>query len=91
MIRKLFAVLAALMLLWSMPCTAEGKEGAFPALNEAGFLDSGEFIWEDAENGIWRYASQTLRIEIIRREQAKPARVWYEAEVFCAEGSAGPG
>lgn len=78
------------MLLWSIPCAAEEETGAFPLLNEDGFLDSGEFIWEDEENGIWRYASQTLRVEIYRREQARPARVWYEAEVFCAEGSQGP-
>ena len=69
---------------------AAAEEGDFPALNDAGFLDSGEFVWEDPEKGVWRYASETLRIEIFRREQEKPARVWYEAEVFCAEGSAGP-
>ena len=89
MIRKVVCLLAALLLLWgTLPAAAE--EGEFPALNDAGFLDSGEFVWEDAENGVWRYASDTLRIEIFRREQKKPARVWYEAEIFCAEGSAGP-
>ena len=89
MIRKVICLLAALMLLRSISYAA-AEEGEFPALNDAGFLDSGEFVWEDEENGVWRYASDTLRIEIFRREQAKPARVWYEAEIFCAEGSAGP-
>ena len=89
MIRRTLGLLLALMLLWSGWCAAEEK-GEFPALNDAGFLDSGEFVWEDEENGVWRYASATLRIEIFRREQKKPARVWYEAEVFCAEGSEGP-
>ena len=85
------ALLLALALLWSTACAAaEEEKGAFPALNDAGFLDSGEFVFEDAENGVWRYASQTLRIEIFRREQKKPDRVWYEAEIFCAEGSTGP-
>ena len=70
--------------------TAAAEEGDFPALNDAGFLDSGEFVWEDEEKGVWRYASDSLRIEIFRREQSKPARVWYEAEIFCAEGSEGP-
>ena len=70
--------------------TAAEEEGDFPALNDAGFLDSGEFVFEDEENGVWRYASETLWIEIYRREQAKPKRVWYEAEIRCAEGSAGP-
>lgn len=89
MIRKTIALLLALLLLWGVGCAA-AKEGEFPALNDAGFLDSGEFVFEDEENGVWRYASDTLRVEIYRREQAKPARVWYEAEVFCAEGSTGP-
>ena len=88
--KKLLAILSALLLLWVYASAEEGKEGEFPALNDAGFLDSGEFVWEDAENGVWRYASETLRIEIFRREQKKPARVWYEAEIFCAEGSTGP-
>ena len=88
MIRRGLCFLLVLLLLGSSICAAE--EGEFPALNDAGFLDSGEFVWEDEENGVWRYASDTLRIEIYRREQKKPARVWYEAEVFCAEGSTGP-
>ena len=88
MIRKIMALLAALALLASLVSAA--ADGEFPALNDAGFLDSGEFVFEDAENGVWRYASDTLRIEIFRREQKKPARVWYEAEVYCAEGSGGP-
>ena len=89
MIRKCTAILLALLLLWSAAYAA-AEEGEFPALNDAGFLDSGEFVFEDDENGVWRYASATLRIEIYRREQKKPARVWYEAEIFCAEGSGGP-
>ena len=91
MIKRLILLLAAvLMAAGPALARAEETEGAFPALNDAGFLDSGEFVFEDEENGVWRYASPTLWIEIYRREQAKPARVWYEAEVRCAEGSAGP-
>ena len=89
MARRYIAWLLALLLLWGI-AGAAAEEGEFPALNDAGFLDSGEFVFEDGENGVWRYASATLRIEIFRREQAKPARVWYEAEIFCAEGSEGP-
>ena len=89
MIKRGFILLLALLLLWGSAFAAE-EEGDFPALNDAGFLDSGEFVWQDEEKGVWRYASDTLKIEIFRREQAKPARVWYEAEIFCAEGSGGP-
>ena len=90
MIKRTLGLLLALVLLWGGLCAEAEEKGEFPALNDAGFLDSGEFVWEDEENGVWRYASSTLRVEIFRREQKKPARVWYEAEVFCAEGSAGP-
>ena len=90
MIRRTLGLLTALMILWTGCIAAAEEKGEFPALNDAGFLDSGEFVWEDDENGVWRYASDTLRIEIFRRQQKQPARVWYEAEVFCAEGSAGP-
>ena len=62
--------------------------GEFPPLNEKGFLDEGEFVFEDEENGVWRYCSQTLRVEIFRRTQAKPKLVWYEAEILAAEGEA---
>lgn len=86
MIRKGLGLLLAALLIWSV-LGAAAEEGDFPELNEAGFLDSGEFVWEDEEHGVWRYASNTLKVEIYRREQAKPARVWYEAEVFCAEGT----
>lgn len=90
MIRRTLGLLLAVMILVGGVCAAAEEKGEFPALNDAGFLDSGEFVWEDEENGVWRYASATLRIEIFRREQKKPARVWYEAEVFCADGSEGP-
>ena len=69
---------------------AGAENGQFPELTEEGFLDSGEFVFEDAKNGVWRYASNSLWIEIFRREQKKPARVWYEAEIRVAPGSEGP-
>ena len=68
----------------SAPTAADG----FPPLNAEGFLDEGEFVFADEENGVWRYCSQTLRIEINRRTQAKPKLVWYEAEIWAAEGEA---
>ncbi len=58
----------------------------FPPLNAQGFLDEGEFVFEDTEKGIWRYCSETLRIEIFRKEQDKPKEIWYEAEVWAANG-----
>ncbi len=74
------------------PAAADGADpvpaepGAFPPLNEQGFLDEGEFVYIDEEAGVWRYASPTLRVEIYRRTQDKPKLVWYEAEIWAAEG-----
>ncbi len=61
-------------------------EGEFPPLNEAGFLDEGEFVYENEEEGVWRYASPTLWGEVIRRTDEHPNIVWYEAEIRAAEG-----
>ncbi len=102
--KRIMCMLAALLLAFPFGAafaektekpTAEGKvieseDGTFPELNEAGFLDSGEFIYENAEDGVWRYASATLKVEIFRQQTVKPKRVWYEAEIWCAEGSIGP-
>ena len=59
----------------------------FPALTEAGFLPEGQkpFIFKDEENGVWRYASQTLRL-IITRHQDKEAKLrWFETQILFAE------
>ena len=75
------AFILVLALLLSCPAAEETagtqeEPGAWPDLNEAGFLDSGEFVFEDEKNGVWRYASDTLWIEIFRREQKAPDRVF---------------
>ena len=84
------ALMTAFFVFFGAAAEKDPEASEFPPLNEDGFLDEGEFVYSDNEEGLWRYASSTLRVEIFRREQKKPARVWYEAEVFCAEGSVGP-
>lgn len=76
----------ALLLAFFVCASAAGEETEFPELNEAGFLDEGEFVYENDEEGVWRYAGTALRVEVRRIIQEKPARTWYEAEIFCAEG-----
>lgn len=84
--------LAVLLLLCLLPlCAFAGdaittKDGSFPELNAEGFLDEGEFLFEDPENGVWRYCSATLKVEIYRRTQEKPKQIWYEAEVWARDG-----
>ncbi len=89
MLKRLLALLMAALLI-GLICSASAEDsaldGAFPPLNEAGFLDEGEFLFEDEEAGVWRYAGQTLRVEIIRRTQEKPRQIWYEAEVWSRDG-----
>ena len=51
------------------------------------FPAEGEYILEDKDKGIWEYRSPKLIVEIHRQTQAKPSKqVWYEAEVWVAEG-----
>lgn len=65
----------------------------FPALTEEGFLPEGEpeYVFEDAAQGVWRYASQTLRVVIHRVETHEKSRKQRNliAEIFVREGSEG--
>ena len=75
--------------------TAEGTEApewADVALNARGYLDEGEYVLEDAENGHWMYVNQTLRIQIVRswetpekqtKKEAKQEFFCYTAEIWC--------
>jgi hypothetical protein len=60
----------------------------FPALTEAGFLPEGlePFVFRDEENGVWRYASQTLRLIITRHEDKEAKLRWFETQILFAEG-----
>lgn len=82
MIRRMIALVLALLLL----CGMAAAEGEFPELNEDGFLDDGEFVYENDEEGVWRYASATLKVEIYRRTQDSPKQIWYEAEIWSGDG-----
>ena len=94
MLKRLLCLLAlALLLIPSALAESTAAEaGAFPALNAEGFLDAGEFVYINAEGGVWRYVDQDLKVEIYRRTTSGPdphdkqKRVrnwtWYEAEVW---------
>ena len=66
--------------------------GMFPALTDEGFLPAGEpeYILDDDAAGIWLYASQDLRVEIVRKEskanKKRPWR-WFEADLYVRPGS----
>ncbi|MGN0762186.1 MAG: phosphodiester glycosidase family protein [Aristaeellaceae bacterium] len=48
---------------------------------EDGYLPEGEFLYEDAEQGLWAYVSGTLQVEIIRWEQPEIPRVWFVSDI----------
>ena len=82
--RKGAALLAVLVVLaLAFPAeTARAEADDWPELNSAGYLDEGEYVYENPEAGLWRYCSETLKVEIIRYTQTEPiAEIWYEAEV----------
>ena len=61
-------------------------------LNAAGYIDEGEYVLEDAEEGHWMYVSPTLRIEIertyetferVQRKDPDQAFYCFTAEIWC--------
>ena len=60
----------------------------FPPLTAEGFLPEGvaPYLFEDEENGLWRYASQSLRITITRHQDKEKKLRWFESELVFAEG-----
>lgn len=72
--------------------TAVDVNENFPPLTAQGFLPEGqeEFVYANENEGLWLYASQTLRIEIQRFEgnNSSGGKLrWYEAHVFTKDNS----
>ena len=87
MLKRVLCLLAVLMMLLPavMAETVAEEPGAFPVLNEEGFLDVGEYVYENAEAGVWRYVDDQLKVEIYRRTDKNEKGsnlLWYEAEVW---------
>ncbi len=51
---------------------------------EDGYLPEGEaeFIFEDDENGVWAYLSQSLQVEILKYTMPEIPHTWFEATVI---------
>lgn len=93
MLKRILCLLAVLMMLLPTAFAEEAplaenpslEAGAFPVLNEAGFLDVGEYVYINADAGVWRYVDNNLKVEIYRRhgQNEKGSNLtWYEAEVW---------
>lgn len=48
-----------------------------------GYLASGEYVHDNAEEGLWFYASPTLVVRVDRKFDSEKVLTWYEAHVFC--------
>ncbi len=81
-----FLALLIIMLIVFTANIAQATEGDFPELNDAGFLTEGEFVYQNEDSGIWRYASATLKVEIIRNYDNKKKLTWFEAEIWSRDG-----
>lgn len=87
--KRLLCCLLCLMTVWSL-VVAEG-----PTFDEKGFLTDAEageeYIFEDEENGVWKYATSSLSVEIHRtRETKKVKKKDRILEYFVAEIYASP-
>lgn len=90
MLKRFLCLLAVLMLFLpaALGESAVPEIGAFPVLNEEGFLDVGEFVYINEDAGVWRYVDDALKVEIYRRigqNQKGNKAIWYEAEVWSRE------
>jgi len=50
--------------------------------DENGYLPGDEFVYENAEAGLWAYLSSTVQIEIVRYTQPDVPALWYVADVI---------
>ena len=48
-----------------------------------GYLLTGEYVYENAEEGLWFYASPTLVVRVDRKLDSEKVLTWYEAQIFC--------
>jgi LmbE family N-acetylglucosaminyl deacetylase len=59
----------------------------FPELNDKGFIDEGEFLYQNDDSGQWVYISPTLKVVIERKYDATQPLRWYDAEIWCDVGA----
>ena len=83
--KRVMSFLVFILLVFSISASW-AEEGSFPALNEAGFLQAGEFVYQNSDAGIWRYASAVLKVEIHRVYDKAKNLTWYEAEIWSGGG-----
>ncbi|MBE5802922.1 MAG: hypothetical protein E7316_00240 [Clostridiales bacterium] len=53
-----------------------------PQLNEKGFIDEGEFIYSNEEEGLWIFVDETSKVIIQRKYDATQPLTWFECELW---------
>ena len=64
---------------------------ALPALTQEGFLPAGaaEYVYEDAEAGLWIDLTDTLRVEVVRYARTgKNPMIWFETDIRFTDAEA---
>lgn len=93
--KKLLSLLLILMLLIPtaladevIPANAKHERPEIEGVGEDGFLtgEGAEYVLADAEEGLWMYVSETLRIEIDRYTASNRKLIWYTAHIRQKEG-----
>jgi len=51
--------------------------------DDKGYLLSGEYVYENAQEGVWFYATPTLVIRVDRKFDSENVITWYETRIFC--------
>ncbi len=83
--KRLLSLLVLMTLLFPA-AFGYAAEGNFPELDAEGFLGEGEFVYQNEKDGVWRYASATLKVEIFRKYDKGKNLTWYEAEIHSRDG-----
>lgn len=93
--KKLLSLLLILMLLMPsvladevIPAHDKHERPEIEGAGEDGFLtgEGAEYVLADAEEGLWMYVSETLRIEIDRYTASNRKLIWYTAHIWQKEG-----
>ena len=71
----------------SMLAALPDKLTAAAETDADGYLLAGETVYKDEANGIYRYNSPDLRVEITRHNDVSPRVVWHEAQIYSRNGT----
>ena len=73
---------SALILAFALGGLSNAAAESIPSRDEAGYLlGKGEYVLEDAENGIWTYLTDTLQIVVEKHADESVPLEWFETHI----------